>query len=339
VVAERPLPAESDDEAALADDAGTMSDEGAKTGDDAVHPLPVPSEVARVRLTHPERVLFPEPGITKAELALYYAQVARFMLPYVAGRPLMLLRCPQGLLGDCFHQKHPSAGVPRSVLRPRIREKGAMLESLAVEDASGLLGLVQVGGLEIHAWGSRVDTIEMPDQLVFDLDPDEGLPFERVIEAARFLRTALTHLGLGAFVKTTGGKGLHVVVPIEPELQWDEAKAFCKALVDTLVRAEPDKYLANMSKRARTGKVFFDYLRNGRGATAVCIYSTRAKPGAPVSVPVSWDELTPELRSDQFKLRDVPRRLARLRHDPWEGFARARKPLSPAILRAVGAGT
>jgi bifunctional non-homologous end joining protein LigD len=300
------------------------------------HPLPVPPEVARVRLTHPERVLFPDSGITKAELALYYAQVAPFMLPHVGGRPLMLVRCPEGLAGDCFHQKHPSTGVPSSVHRPRIREKNAMQESMSVSDAPGLLGLVQVGGLEIHTWGSRVDTVESPDQLVFDLDPDEELPWPRMIEAARHVRAALTHLQLSSFVKTTGGKGLHVVVPIEPTTPWDEAKAFCKALVDTMVRAEPDKYLANMSKAKRSGKVFLDYLRNGRGATAVCAYSTRAKPGAPVSVPIAWEELTPALRSDHFKLRDVPRRLARLERDPWRDFDAKRKPLTPAMFRAVG---
>jgi bifunctional non-homologous end joining protein LigD len=296
----------------------------------------LPPAIARVRITHPDRVLYPGPGITKADVALYYAQVAPYILPHLTGRPLSLVRCPEGVTKSCFFQKHPTTGVPASVHRVSIREKNQTVPYLMVDDVDGLLGLIQVGALEIHSWGSRAAQLECPDQLVFDLDPDEDLPWQRSIEAAERLRSRLSDLELVPFLKTTGGKGLHIVVPIEPRLDWDAAKAFSRAVVDQLVRAEPSRYLATMSKARRSGKVFLDYFRNGRGATAVCAYSTRAKPDAPVSVPIAWDELTPALRADSFRLRDVPSRLAALARDPWASFDADRRPITPAMRRALG---
>jgi bifunctional non-homologous end joining protein LigD len=206
---------------------------------------------------------------------------------------------------------------------------------LMVDDVDGLCGLIQVGALEIHTWGSRATQLECPDQLVFDLDPHEDLPWQRSIEAAERLRSLLNGLELVPFLKTTGGKGLHIVVPIEPRLKWDDAKAFSRAVVEQMVRAEPSRYLATVSKAKRSGKVFLDYLRNGRGATAVAAYSTRAKPDAPVSVPIAWDELTPALRADSFRLGDVPSRLAALNRDPWASFDADRRPITPAMRRAL----
>jgi bifunctional non-homologous end joining protein LigD len=298
-------------------------------------PVPAPAP-SRLSLTHPKRVLYPEQNITKLDLARYYVQVAPHMLPHVARRPLTLVRCPEGYAKGCFFQKHPGRGVPRAIGRAKVREKRSVLDYMTVDDVEGLVGLVQLGALEIHTWGSHTETIECPDQLVFDLDPDEGLPWARMIEAAQLVRARLSELGLVPFLKTTGGKGLHIVVPIAPRMPWDAAKAFSKAIVDGIVREQPRKYLATMAKDKRKGKVFLDYLRNGRGATAIAAYSTRARAGAPVSAPLAWDELTLELRPDRYTLLNMPERLVALNADPWLGFDRARRAISAAMRRDAG---
>jgi bifunctional non-homologous end joining protein LigD len=288
---------------------------------------------AQLRLTHPRRVLYPEAGITKTDLALYYLRVAPDMLPHVANRPLAIVRCPEGQAAGCFFQKHPSRGLPRAIGRVRVEEAQGAADHMMIDSAEGLIGLVQIGALEIHTWGARADRLEHPDQLVFDLDPDAGLPWPRTIEAAQRVRARLAELGLTAFLKTTGGKGLHVVVPIEPRTPWDDAKRFGKAVVDGIAREEPRKYLATTSKAKRKGKVFLDYLRNGRGATAVCAYSTRARPGAPVSAPLAWDELDAHLRPERFNLRSMPERIASA--DPWRGFFELRQSITAAMRRAA----
>jgi len=283
------------------------------------------------RLTHPDRVLYPEQGLTKADLARYYALVAERMLEHVAERPLMLVRCPEGAGAQCFHQKHPTRGISRDIVRvPIMENSGASTEHMMVRDARGLIALVQVGALEIHTWGSRADQLDYPDQLTFDLDPDVGLPWPRMIEAARTVRKQLEALGLPCFLKTTGGKGLHIVTPIEPSTPWDDAKLFCRAVAELIVRAEPNKYVANISKAKRKGKVLIDYLRNGRGATAVAAYSTRARAGAPVAAPIGWNELTEKLRPDAFTIENMAARLKRQRRDPWSGFGKTR-PALPGV--------
>jgi len=279
-------------------------------------------------------VLFPEIHATKANLALYYAQVATRMLPHVANRPLMLVRCPEGQGGDCFHQKHPTPGMSRAIKRIEIPEKKGSFETMYVEDAEGLVQLVQNGALEIHTWGSRVDSVEKADQITFDLDPDEGLPWPRMVEAAELIRHKLTALDLPSFLKTTGGKGLHIVVPITPGLEWDDLKAVCKGFADSMVRAEPSKYLATVSKAQRKGKILIDYLRNGRGATAVCAYSTRSRPKAPVATPIEWKELTTDLRPDQFTIRELPKRVAKTA-DPWREFGKYRPKLTSALQKSL----
>lgn len=286
-------------------------------------------EVAGVRLTHPDRVLWPEQGVTKRELASYYERVAALMLPHVAGRPLMLKRCPEGVGSECFYQKHLSENTPDAVQTVRIRESGKAREYLCVRDVAGLVALVQMGTLEIHLWGSRAADVERPDVLIFDLDPAPDVEWKEVVRAARELRTLLGGLGLESFVKTSGGKGLHVVVAIEPEVEWPEAKSFCRAVAEHLATESPDRYVANMSLAKRAGKIFVDYLRNGRGATAVAPYSTRATARAPIATPVRWEELG-RVRANQFDLSNIERRLARGR-DPWEGFTRARSSLPEAI--------
>jgi bifunctional non-homologous end joining protein LigD len=288
-----------------------------------------------VSLTHPDRVLFPQEGLTKLDLATHYAAVADWMLPHVSGRPLMVLRCPDGVNGECFYQKHPSRGLPNAVMAIRIEEKKGPKEHLTIDSLAGLLGLVQIGGLEIHTWGSRNESLDCPDRLTFDLDPAEDLPWERVVEAALRVKEELARLGLQAFVKTTGGKGLHVVTPIEPTVPWDKAKAFSKRVVEQIAKAEPGRYLTTMRKDKRRGRVFLDYLRNGKGATSVCAYSTRAKPGALVATPLTWQELSAGARPEQFDVAAMIGRMKRLRRDPWFELDAHAVRLTDKLLRQV----
>jgi bifunctional non-homologous end joining protein LigD len=273
----------------------------------------------RVELTHPERVLFPDSGLTKLGLANYYAQIAEWILPHVADRPLSLVRCPEGqAIGKCFFQKHVGAGTPKALGRVAIEEKEGPEEYVFVRDVQGLVALVQMSVLEIHPWGARRDNVERPDRLTFDLDPGPDVSWKRVVDAAFAIRDLLSDYELESFVKTTGGKGLHVVVPIAPRRHgWDDAKRFCKHVAGQLADQTPKLYTINMAKAARKGRIFVDYLRNDRGATAVVAYSTRAKPGATVSTPLTWDELTPAIRSDHFHVANVPARLVSLKRDPW----------------------
>jgi len=284
-------------------------------------------------LTHPDRVLFGERNVTKAELRDYFEAVAEHVLPLVSRRPLMLVRCPDGADGQCFHQKHVSRGMPAAIGRVAITESTGGKTSLYVEDAAGLVGLVQMNVLEVHTWRARVDALERPDELVLDLDPDPSLPWSEVVRSARDVRELLTGLGLTSFVKTTGGKGLHVVAPLAPEAGWQVLRSFARGVVDVLVRDAPDRYLATAGLRERRGRIFVDWLRNGRGATAVAPYSPRARADAPVATPLAWDELEPG-RRPSFDVRTVLRRLARLRRDPWEGYGRVRQSLSGAARGA-----
>jgi bifunctional non-homologous end joining protein LigD len=293
-------------------------------------------ETGSVRLTNPDRVLYAQQGITKRDLANYYVEIADWILPHIAGRPLAFVRCPTGMNGDCFYQKHPPQGLPAVVERIQIREKSEFDTYVVVHDIEGIVALVQFGTLELHAWGSKSDNVERPDRMVFDLDPDVGLPWKRVVEAAFQLRDLLAELGLRSFVKTTGGKGLHLVLPLVRKHTWQEIKQFSKAVADTLATIEPRRYVANMSKAARQGKIFIDYLRNERGATAVAAYSSRAKDGAPVSAPLTWDELSAISQSDVFSVQSMPKRLRRLRQDPWKDISHIRQSITAAAKRKLG---
>lgn len=297
-------------------------------------------QFAGVRLTSPEKLLYPEQGISKLDLAEYYRSVADWILPHVKGRPLVLVRCPQGMEQHCFYQKHPAKGTPAALRHISVREKTATKNYVVVDDVAGLISLAQISALEVHAWGSREDNLEHPDRLIFDLDPAADVPWPRVVESALQVHRFLEELGLQSFVKTTGGKGLHIVVPIDRRHDWDEAKDFCKQAAELIVALAPAHYTANMSKAARSGKIFLDYHRNGRGATAVAAYSTRARPGAPIAVPLSWDELTPRTTSDRYTIRNIGKRLAALKSDPWEGIHSVRQTLSgpTATLRAIVPG-
>ena len=287
-----------------------------------------------VRLTHPDRILYPDTALTKLDVARYYAAVRDWALPQLSHRVLTLVRSPGGPGKKMFYQKHVGAGAPDAIRR---FEMAGETEPLPfIDDLPGLVALAQMDVLEIHPWGSMISNLETPDRLTFDLDPDEGLPWPRVTEAAVDVREALLGIGLKSFAKTTGGKGLHVVVPLTPKLQWDEAKAFTKWVADTLVAQSPGQFTANQSKRARQGRIYIDYLRNGRGATAVGAYSPRARSGAPVSTPLFWEEVENEVRPEAFTIESVPDRLGKLSADPWAEIGGIRQSVSAAVRRRVG---
>ena len=288
-----------------------------------------------VRLTHPDRILYPGTTLTKLDVARYYAAVKDWALPHLTHRLLTLVRSP-AVGQKTFYQKHIGDEAPAALKRFELKD-GAEPEIYPyVEDLPGLIALVQMGVLEIHPWGSRIEKLETPDRVTMDLDPDEGLRWERVTEAAVDVREALAGIGLKSFAKTTGGKGLHVVIPLTPKLGWDEVKAFAKWVADSLVAQRPQDFTANMAKRARRGRIYIDYLRNGRGATAVGAYSPRARPGAPVSTPVSWEEVEQGVRPDEFTVETVPQRLSALPSDPWAEIGKIRQTISAAVRRQVG---
>lgn len=286
-----------------------------------------------VPLSHPDKVLYPEPGLSKRDLAEYYLSVADRMLPEIAGRPLTLLRCPHGQHRDCFYQKHADDSASSAILRVSIPEKGKPAEYMAVDTREGLLALTQMNVLEIHVWGARRTRLTRPDRVVFDLDPDAGLPWEAVPRAAARLHERLLDLGLQSFLRTTGGKGLHVVMPLVRRHDWDQVKSFARAVAVEMVHRYPGEYTATLSKAARRGKLFIDYLRNGQGSTAIASYSTRAHPRATVAVPLAWEELE-TVRSDAFTVTDLATRLEST--DPWAELGTVRQSLTKPILAALG---
>ncbi len=295
-------------------------------------------EIAGVRLTSPDKVLYEEAGFTKRDLAAYYEAVAPWILPHVVGRPLTLLRCPAGR-GACFFQRHPGRMLPKAVRQVAIAEKGDPdAIGLVIEDLGGLIALIQVGTLEIHPWSARADDPDHPDRIIFDLDPDPRIGFPAVVAAAQELHARLVEIGLAGFPKTTGGKGLHVTVPVRRRHGWAEVKAFARALAERMTDDAPDRYTTNPLKEARTGRIFIDYLRNDRGNTAVAAYSARARAGAPVATPLAWSEVTPALDPTAFTITTVLGRVAELQVDPWAEMAGMRQSISATMRRRVGLG-
>jgi bifunctional non-homologous end joining protein LigD len=290
------------------------------------------TEFEAVRLTNPDRVLYPEEGITKLDLARYYADIRDWALPELVHRPLSVVRCPTGLGGETFFQKHAGAGTPKAIVPVKIDGE----VHLAIEDLAGLISLVQIGVLEIHPWGSTIDRVEQPDRITFDLDPDIGLPWSQIAAAALEIRDVLTGFNLTSFAKTTGGKGLHVVVPLTPKLGWDEVKSFTKAVADHVAGQNPQRYTTNQSKRARQDRIYIDYLRNARGSTAIGAYSTRARPGAPVATPLFWSEVEEAVRPEGFTVATISNRIAALKSDPWAEISTVRQVITPAVQRKLG---
>jgi bifunctional non-homologous end joining protein LigD len=286
-------------------------------------------EIEGVHITHPDRVLFAEHGVTKRKLIDYYLRVADLMLPHIVGRRLALVRCPRGSEKECFFQKHASPGWPDQFKHIRIKEKSGTDDYLYIEDERGLVAAAQMGVLELHVWGSHTDRVEQPDRMVFDLDPDEGLTFSKVKDAARDMKDRLQKLGLESFPMATGGKGIHVVVPLARKQDWDQHRNFAEALARLMAEEEPDHYVATMSKAKRRGKIFIDYLRNQRGSTAIAPYSSRARRGAFVAWPVSWRDLAKLNNAHPASVDTVAKLLARS-GDPWQSYGRVQQAL-PAM--------
>jgi len=294
-------------------------------------------EIDGVRVSHPDRVLFPDMGLTKRDLIDYYAAVADRMLPYVVDRPVSLVRCPEGRQRDCFFQKHTTEGMPDAFGVVPIREASGQVDDyLSIGGIDGLVAGVQIGTLEFHIWGARRDMIEKPDRLVFDLDPDPAVAFPAVRTAAEEIRDFLGAAGLETFPLLTGGKGIHVVAPLAPKREWPDVKRFARAVADALADRAPDRYVAAASKARRRGRIFIDYLRNERGATAIAPYSTRARPGAPVAAPVTWAELKRIERADAFSVATMIKRMKRQRNDPWAGYHAVRQSLTDKLLKDGG---
>ncbi|MCL4764850.1 MAG: DNA ligase D [Hyphomicrobiaceae bacterium] len=289
------------------------------------------------KLTHPDRLLWPDAGVTKLGLAQFYAEIWPWISPHIVRRPLSLLRCPEGIGQSCFFQKHAWAGIDPSIRR--IRPQGEDEDILYIDGLDGLIALVQSGVLEIHPWGSTIDDVERADRMIFDLDPGPGLLWADVIDAAREVADLLRKGGLETFVKTTGGKGLHVVAPLRPAADWESVKAYSQSIAQHMARQAPDRYTASVAMRTRNRRIFVDYLRNSRGATAVAPYSTRARQGAPVSAPLAWEELSAGIGPAHYSLPNLPARLRHLEADPWAGLDRLKQGLPEPIGKGTGIGT
>jgi bifunctional non-homologous end joining protein LigD len=289
-------------------------------------------------ITHPERVVYPDIGATKGDVAAYYAAVAKPLLREIARRPLSLVRCPRGTQKGCFFQKHTEQGFGKHVKIAMIEESsGTKARYAYVDDAQGLAELAQMNVIELHTWNTHHDDTQLCDRIVFDLDPGAGVAWMRIVDAARHLRAVLEKMQLQSFLRLSGGKGLHVVVPLNPAVSWEVARKFAEAFARSLASAQPDRFVAVSGEKNRKRKIFIDYLRNARGATSVANYSLRARAGAPVALPLRWEELARVRAPDAFTIRNVPARLKRSRKDPWFGIdqVRQRLPRLQAIDVAV----
>jgi bifunctional non-homologous end joining protein LigD len=292
--------------------------------------------IPNLQLTHAEKILDEETKLTKQQLAEYYFEVSDHLLPHIAGRPLSIVRCPEGSGKPCFFQKHIGLGVPKginSVSVPNKKGEGSE-EYITVSTQQGLVALAQMGVLEIHPWGSENESLEKPDRIIFDLDPDEAIEWKTLAESAIEVRDVLKELGLVSFVKSTGGKGLHVVAPIQPKHEWPEVKEFTRNVAQALEASRPERYLIKMTKSARKGRIFLDYLRNERGSTAVAPYSPRARKGVRVAIPLRWEELR-KGNPMEFAVANFDTWKKRLKNDPWEDLPRTKQALTEKAIRAA----
>ncbi len=292
-------------------------------------------DIGGISISHPERIVYPKHGITKLELAEYYDQIADYILPHIKNRFISVVRCPEGLNGECFFQRHEKISS-HYILEQQIKQQNHHSPYIYIKDKKGLLTLIQFGVIEIHVWGSRIDKIEQPDRLIFDLDPDENVSWQNIIEAAAEVKLRMDDIGLESFLKTTGGKGLHVVVPFNRKYDWDVIKPFARAFADSMVSDNPNKYIANMSKAKRKGKIFIDYLRNDLTSTAIACYSARAREHATVSMPLSWYDLNAKLDPKKFTIETVSGLLEKQNSDPWEDIFEVKQFINGKILKDFG---
>lgn len=274
--------------------------------------------VAGIRISHPERPIYPELGVSKLDLVRYYEEIGEWIVPHLWGRPLTLVHCPAGIGGPCMFMKHAKAWGPTALRRVRIQEKTKVGEYLVADKVSGIIALAQMGIVEIHTWNSTDDDVGRPNRIVWDLDPGPRISWKQIAAAAQQLQDVLSTLKLKAWVKTTGGRGVHVVVPITPKRDWSECLEFSRTVSEALVETNPALFTTTFKKLGRERKILIDYMRNNRTNTSICAYSSRARPGAYVSTPIDWSELaTPP---DRWTLSTVAQRLRRLRTDPWKGY-------------------
>jgi bifunctional non-homologous end joining protein LigD len=291
--------------------------------------------VRGVRISNAGRIMFERPPLTKLDLVEYYDRVAAVMLPHVVGRPLTLVRCGHGVAAGCMYMKHSKVWAPSQLTRVKIREKTKIGDYLVIESTAAIVALAQMDIVEIHTWNTRKEKVEYPDRVVLDLDPGDEVPWSRMVAAARLLRDLLRTLDLECFVKTTGGKGLHVVVPLEPREDWEACLVFARAIAGALTRHDPGLFTVTFGKRGRERQILLDYLRNNRTNTSVAAFSTRARDGAPVSLPISWSELTEALRPADLTVLTVPARLERQRKDPWADYFTTRQRFSRKAVAAL----
>jgi len=310
----------------------------ARSSRSTARPTSLPSGnavVAGVRISHPDRVIYPALKTTKLDLARYYESMAPTILPHLRGRPLTLVHCPQGLLGDCRYLRHAKAWGPSALRRVKIEEKTKVGEYLIADTAAAVVSLAQMGIVEIHTWNATDDDIERPNRLIWDLDPGPAVEWPTIVSAARTVREVLQTLRLESWIKTTGGRGLHVVAPIVPERQWEDCLGFSRRIAQALAGAQPSLYTTDFRKPGRETKILIDYLRNNRTNTSICAFSTRARPGGTVSMPIAWDALKRALRPERFTVDTVPRHIARRNADPWAGYWRAKQRLTGAAIDAA----
>lgn len=298
----------------------------------AARARPSQGEAEAPHITHGDRVIDPSTGFTKMDLVHYCAQVAPLMMEHLAARPVAVVRAPDGIAGELFFQKHEDSDSMAGVLQldPALDEGHEPLMEIA--SPQGLRSYAQMNVIEYHTWNALKDRIERPDRMTFDLDPGDGASWQQVQEGARLVRVLLQELGLPAYLKTSGGKGLHVVVPLKRLRDWATVRAFSKAIVEHLARTIPERFVAKSGPRNRVGKIFVDYLRNGRGATTVCAWSARARPGMGVSVPVAWDELDTLTSSAHWTVQNIGARLG-TGNTPWNGYGQAAASLGTAMKR------
>ena len=294
------------------------------------------NRVAGIAISNPDKPYFPESSLAKIDVARYYEAIAPRLLPFIAKRPLSLVRCPDGWNGQCFYQKNADKSVNAAVDRIAVPESDGTATYMGASSAEALVALVQWGVIEMHPWGSRKPKLGRPDQLIFDFDPDDAVPWSELVTAVNLLRTLLDELGLIGFLKTTGGKGLHVVLPIRATIDWDDAKAFTKDVAELMVRTFGDRFTATVSKARRKGKIFIDYLRNAQGATAIAPFAVRARAGAPVAMPIGWDDLDEDVRFDHFNVTNAAAFLAKRRRDPWRDYFEVSQSITKAHRARMG---